>query len=126
MTFQHLVACLPTTPIVIRQIVSSLCLALAACVPQPLVHKDLTDFLIDGHTRRDQIEPKLGEPSARYESSRITAYRLSKTDDGYIVLPPRVDVRGINDWSRVQYSLILVFTEDAVLARHAFVNLRSP
>ncbi|MDN0084653.1 hypothetical protein QU487_18115 [Crenobacter sp. SG2305] len=97
-----------------------ICLALAACAIQPTGRKDLLDFLSDGVTRRDDALLKLGEPSAKYESSRILAFRLRKDETGYVLLALR------NNWHGVQYSLILVFDDQGVLRQHALVEVSPP
>jgi len=96
------------------------CITLAACSTQPIGRKDLLEFLSDGVTRRDEALLKLGEPSAKYESSRILAYRLRKDEVGYVLLAHR------DNWYGVQYSLILVFDDQGILNRHALVQVNSP
>jgi len=78
------------------------------------------DFLSDGVTRRLDVQAKLGEPSSRYESSRILAYRLRTDEGGYALVTKR------EDWDGVRYSLILVFDADGILRRHALVEVHSP
>lgn len=97
-----------------------ICIALTACSTQPIGRKDLLDFLSDGVTRRDEAMLKLGEPSAKYEASRILAYRLRKDGAGYVILASR------DNWHGVQYSLILVFDDLGVLNRHALVQVDAP
>ena len=92
-------------------------LGLAACAT-PVGRKDLLEFLADGVTRRDDVRLKLGEPSAQYEGARILAYRLATDDGGYVLVGQR------DNWLGVQYSLILVFDDEAVLRRHSLVAVR--
>jgi hypothetical protein len=107
-------------PNLIRTQLAIVCLLLAACASEPVGHKDLLDFLNDGVTRREDVQLKLGVPSAQYEGSRILAYRLRKDAGGYILVERR------DDWYMVRYDLILVFDGDGVLRRHSIVEVRSP
>lgn len=93
---------------------------LVACATAPIGRKDLLDFLNDGVTLRDDVRLNLGEPSAEYEGSRVLAYRLRKTDTGYVLVGRR------DAWYGVQYNLMLVFDGDGVLRRHSMVEIRSP
>lgn len=99
---------------------AAVCFLLAACASQPIGHKDMLDFLSDGTTRREEVQLKLGEPSAQYESSRMLAYRLGEDQGGYVLIG-----RGDN-WRGVRYSLILLFDADGVLRRHSLVEVRPP
>ena len=112
----------------VRQVVAIVLLLLAACASEPVGHKDLLDFLSDGATRREDVQLKLGEPIARYESDRILAYRLSVDEAGYVLVKPRnLQVHNlINDWKGVRYSLILVFDQNGVLRRHSLVEVHAP
>jgi hypothetical protein len=107
-------------PNLIRTQLAIVCLLLAACASAPVGHKDLLDFLNDGVTRREEVQLKLGLPSAQYEGSRILAYRLSKDAGGYILVERR------DNWYGVQYDLMLEFGADGVLRRHSVVEVRSP
>ena len=104
----------------LRRCIVVLCLALAACASAPTGRKDLLDFLNDGVTRREDVHLNLGEPSARYEGSRIFAYRLVKDEAGYVIVGRR------DTWYGVQYNLMLVFDGEGVLRRHSLVEIRSP
>ncbi len=92
---------------------------LTGCATPPLGHKDLLDFLNDGITRAEEAQHKLGQPTGRYEDSRILTYRLGKDEGGYFLV-------GTRDWSEAQYSLVLVFDADGILRRHALIKVRSP
>ena len=89
----------------------------AACAIQPIEHSSIADLLKDGITRHEEVQSRLGEPSAKYDGSRIVAYRLRKDGGSYAV------VRQLSD---AHYSLILVFDGDGVLTRHSAVEIRSP
>jgi hypothetical protein len=93
---------------------------LAACALAPVGHKDLLDFLNDGITHREEVQLKLGEPSAQYECSRIQAYRLRKDEGGYVLVGRR------DTWYGIQYNVMLVFDADGILRRHSVVEVRSP
>ncbi|MBU6510784.1 MAG: hypothetical protein KGR99_00570 [Betaproteobacteria bacterium] len=94
-------------------------LALAGCATPPVGRKDLLDFLRDGSTTRGEVELALGEPSAQYEDSRVLAYRLRKDQGGYVLLRRR------DDWSSVQYDLMLLFDAAGVLQRHSLVEVHA-
>jgi hypothetical protein len=96
-------------------------LSLVACATPPVGHKDLLDFLDDGVTQREDVHLHLGEPSARYEGSRIYAYRLAKDEAGYVIVGRRD-----SNWYGVQYNLMLVFDREGLLRRHSLVEVRSP
>lgn len=93
---------------------------LAGCATAPVGQKDLLDFLNDGVTHREDVQLKLGEPSALYENSRILAYRLRKDEGGFVIVWRR------DNWYGVQYNLILVFDTAGILKRHSIVEVRSP
>jgi hypothetical protein len=93
---------------------------LSGCATTPIGKKDLLNFLGDGVTHREDVQLKLGEPSALYEDSRILAYRLRKDEGGFVIVGRR------DNWFGVQYNLILVFDTEGVLKRHSIVEVRSP
>ncbi len=84
-----------------------------------LGHKDLLDFLNDGTTRSEEVHQKLGQPTGRYEDSRIQTYRLGKDEGGYFLVGSTLD------WSEAQYSLVLVFDADGILRRHSLIKVTS-
>jgi hypothetical protein len=104
---------------VARNLLAIVLLVLAGCALEPLGHKDLLDFLSDGVTRREDVQLKLGEPSSRYGSSKILAYRLRSDEWGYVL------VRRRDNWECVTYSLILVFAANGVLRRHSLVEVHA-
>lgn len=113
----------------LRRSILVTCLALVACATATTPTKgrnDLLSFLNDGITRRDEVRVKLGEPSAEFERSRIAAYRLGRDEAGFFVVERRESWS--ESWSGVRYNLMLVFDGDgnAVLCRHALVEVRSP
>jgi len=113
----------------LRRSILIICLALVACATATTPtngRNDLLSFLNDGATRRDEVRINLGEPSAEFERSRILAYRLGRDGAGFFVVERRESWS--ESWSGVQYNLMLVFDGDgnAVLRRHALVEVRSP
>lgn len=96
--------------------------------------KTLLDFLEDGKTTKEMVILKLG--ALRYvnwhdtpEGKNILFYRLGKTAEGYFVFSQ------IKEWGlpegvalllRVEgpFSLVLVFDENAVLKKHALVQIQ--
>src|SRR5271155_5295161 len=77
------------------------CLMLVGCQTTPRGSQDLLDLLKNGVSRREDVQLKLGVPSAEYEESRILAYRLGKGKGGYIV------VGRAKDWRDAPYRLVL-------------------
>jgi len=97
-----------------------LCLGIAGCAAAPKGRKDLIDFLDDGVTRRDEVLARLGPPSARFEDSRILAYRLARDEGGYLL------AASSGTWADTDVNLMLVFDGDGVLQRHALVRIHAP
>jgi hypothetical protein len=76
--------------------------------------RDLLSFIEDGHTTKEQVELKLGEPTAQCSSGKIIIYRLQgNTQSGYQIV-------------RFYHccSLILVFDEQDILKKHSFIKMR--
>lgn len=96
------------------------CLGIAGCATAPKGRKDLIDFLDDGITRREDVLAKLGAPSARFEDSRILAYRLARGEGGYLLATTS------GTWADTDVNLMLVFDRDGVLQRHSLVQIRAP
>jgi hypothetical protein len=103
-----------------RRCVLVLLLGVVACAAPPRGRKDLLDFLTDGVTRREEVLATLGPPSARFEDSRILAYRLTKGDGGYLISA----IGGT--WTDIDVNLMLAFDRDGVLKRHSLVQIRAP
>jgi hypothetical protein len=97
-----------------------MCLGLVACAVAPKGRKELLDFLADGMTRREEVLAKLGPPSARFEDSRILAYRLASDDGGYLL------ATSSGSWAGTDFNLMLVFDRDDVLQRHSLIQIRVP
>ncbi len=95
-------------------------LGIAGCAAAPKGRKDLLDFLADGATRRDEVLARLGPPSARFEDSRVLAYRLASDEGGYRL------AASSGSWAGTDYNLMLVFDGDGVLKRHALVRIPAP
>jgi hypothetical protein len=96
------------------------CLGIAGCAAAPKGRKDLIDFLDDGVTRREEVLAKLGAPSARFEDSRILAYRLASDDGGYLLAATS------GSWVDTEFNLMLIFDRDGVLQRHSLVRIHAP
>lgn len=96
------------------------CLGIAGCAAAPKGRKDLIDFLNDGVTRREEVLAKLGAPSARFEDSRILAFRLASDEGGYLLAATS------GSWAETEFNLMLIFDRDGVLQRHALVRIHAP
>lgn len=92
---------------------------LAGCAGLPPIpaDKNLLDVVAHG-TSRETILLKLGEPSAGFEQGRILTYRIGAGEDGYFLLDRQVR------WTNTKYSLVLVFDENGLLAKHNLVQVR--
>jgi len=90
-------------------------------------------FVEDGKTTREEALLNLGHPSTQFEDGRILTYPLRATEGGdWRLIPslqagaPGVNVPRVWDVWLAPYvpgtaSLVLVFREDGVLARHSLV-----
>lgn len=96
-----------------------LSLWLAGCVtPIPGASHELFDFLRIGHTTREEVILKLGQPSGSYEQERILTYRIGEdATQGHYVISPRAMMA----WQQVHYSLVLVFDERGQLQKKNLV-----
>jgi len=96
--------------------------------------KTLLDFLEDGKATKEVVIVKLGPP--RYvdwhetpEGKNILFYRLGKTAEGYFVFSQIKEV-GLPEsvafllTVKGPFSLVLVFDDNAVLKKHALVQIR--
>jgi hypothetical protein len=110
-------------------------LALAGCeTPQlePLQDEDvlgaqLLSFLADGYTTRERVLLELGTPSAQFEGQRILTYqiRASTTGDVEVFWPRRSEIHPVmTNWQNDIFSLVLVFDDAGVLARHSVVGAK--
>lgn len=97
-----------------------LTMLLAGCAGQPRGRADLLDFLQEATTCKEQVYLTLGDPSMSYEGGRIVTYRLGKNKGGYYLLQNGPDFQGVN------YSLVLVFSEQGCIAKHSLVEVRRP
>lgn len=109
---------------VVTALVSSLLVGCATTVPLK-GHADLLDFLADGKTAREEVAPKLGQPSGKLERESILTYRLGfePRNKGYYVVERETQPSGWPTWLLAKYSLVLVFNEAGVLRRHSLVEV---
>jgi len=91
-----------------------------ACAPPPLGRANLLGFIEDGNTTREQTLLSLGEPTASYEGERILCFRLGRDEGGDFI------VGNATGFAGVKISLVMVFDEQGVLKRHAFVQVKEP
>jgi len=99
-------------------------LGCATTVP-PKGRADLLDFLADGKTGKEEVIINLGQPSGRFESEKILTCRLGfeAKDKSYHVVEREAQPDGWPTWTRVNYSLVLVFDENGVLRKHSLVGV---
>ena len=83
---------------------------------------DLLTFIADGTTPRSEAITRLGEPSRRLQDGRICAWRIGHDAAGQIVAADRTGT----GWFDVDSSLVLVFDDAGVLARHALIPMHAP
>lgn len=83
---------------------------------------DLLTFIADGGTSRGEAIARLGEPNRRLQDGRICAWRIGRDAAGQFVAADRAGT----DWRDVDASLVLVFDDNGVLARHALVPMHTP
>jgi len=113
----------PASHLISRRAAALICLPLAllaaGCsartvqpVTGPKANPAPLSFLVDGRTGQAEAEAVLGEPSRRFESGRVLAYRLN------------LDYETVDSLTEARYSLILVFDADGVLHRHGLVKVR--
>ena len=102
--------------------------SLAGCESPPkrqlygLSAEERFGFLVDGETSREEILLRMGNPSASYEDGRLFTYQIVPTSDGgWRVQPPGVDASMMRTWADYSCSLVLVFDENGLLARHKLV-----
>ncbi|UCF68885.1 MAG: hypothetical protein JSV80_06245 [Acidobacteriota bacterium] len=116
------------THVSLRLGIVALALALASCAHSlEVVQTDQADapaiaFLLDGETAREQVAARLGQPSAQFENGRIMTYRL---DRKFRVLSLRSrDDSEHAGWQQARYSLVLIFDDQGILARHRLLRVR--
>lgn len=71
-------------------------------------------------TTKEEVFLALGYPSGQYDDERILTYRLIyNADIGW-----RVMEKCGPSWEFVKYSLVLVFDDNEVLAKHSLVTIK--
>jgi hypothetical protein len=76
-------------------------------------------FLHDGVTTRADALLVLGEPAAAFEGERVLTWQLERRGDGSLRV--RLPRNGPFEAASWQTSLVLIFGEEGVLARHSVV-----
>lgn len=101
-------------------------LACAGCAALPPAGGDeLVGFLRDGQTTRAEAERRLGRPSGVFESGRLLTYRVGYDETGrrYRVVPREGNASGWPDWTKADYSLVLLF-EGGRLRQHELIKVK--
>ena len=97
----------------------------SGCVSQPAPRPVDLEFLqATGITRAD-VDEHMGAPNAEFESDRVVAYRLTRTDQGYFVMPQRGAQTDIQ-WKPITYDLVLAFDEAGVVSEHRLIAIHEP
>ena len=85
----------------------------------PGASRELLKFIEIGHTTREEVLLKLGQPSAAFEQEKILTYRVGEDlKQGYYLVSPKA----VLPWQAVRYSLVLVFDANGVLQRQNLVS----
>jgi hypothetical protein len=95
---------------------------LASCASAPLVKHHSLAFLASGHVTEDDVRAQLGSSAATFERGHVLAYRLRRTSDGYDVVVPTYDSKGLG-WEGVDYDLVLAFDDDGILREHSLISI---
>lgn len=95
---------------------------LVGCMtPIPGASPNLLAFLNPGHTTRQEVVLKFGQPSGAFEQERILTYRLGEDpQQGYFLVTPK----SLMPWSQVRHSLVLVFDAQGVLEKQSLVPVQ--
>ena len=81
--------------------------------------KDLLAFLQDGTTTKNEVETRIG-PASVWGDGHIRTYRIGEATEGLYLSANK------SRWSDARYSLVLEFDPNAVLRRHALINIETP
>ena len=81
-------------------------------------HKDLLAFLQDGTTTKNEVETRIG-PASVWGDGHIWTYRIGEATEGLYLSANK------SCWSDARYSLVLEFDPNAVLRRHALINIET-
>lgn len=98
----------------------------AGCVAEPSSGvEDVVAFLRNGRTTAGEVKQRLGEPSGTFESGRLLTYRVGYdgTNRRYSVVPREGKASGWPDWTKADYSLVLVF-QGGVLRQHELIKVK--
>lgn len=112
-------------------LLATACAFVAGCSPVGPVHDPELEaatlpWIIDGVTTKEEALLTLGAPSARFQGETILTWRLGRNADGELkVFAPEVNARdpGVRIWDVAQFSLVLVFDDSGVLARHRLLRI---
>jgi hypothetical protein len=90
-----------------------LSIAIVSCTPA-VGKKDLLAFVQVGQTTRQDVYLHLADPNAKYEQSRILAYKIGEDEAGLFLV-------SASGWTDTRYSLVFAFDEKGVLRRYSLV-----
>ena len=92
-------------------------LGVSSCA-HPEGHKDLLAFLQDGTTTKNDVETRIG-PASVWGGGGIWTYRVGEATEGFFLSEKK------SGWLDARYSLVLEFSRNDVLRRHALVNVET-
>jgi hypothetical protein len=96
----------------------------ATSPPAPAPKEDLLAFLEQAHVTRDEVNARLGPPSAVFEHDHVVTYRLAHSNAGYVVVARNRDKSELS-WQGVDYDLVLAFEADGTLREHRLIAVRA-
>ena len=79
-----------------------------------------------GKTKKEDVLLAFGPPSAKFEGERILSYRLRRSGDKLIIVPPIQDPGepAYSTWANADHNLMLVFDGEQVLRRSSLLRMR--
>jgi hypothetical protein len=100
---------------------------LGACASQPKTRLVQLEFLQANKVSRASVDEHLGQPSASFNQDRVVTYRLSRTDQGYLVAPPRIASSKVPlDWQGITHDLVLAFDEAGMVSEYRLIEIHQP
>jgi hypothetical protein len=99
----------------------------AGCTEQPKARLVQLEFLQANKVSRASVDEHLGQPNASFIQDRVVTYRLSWTDQGYLVAPPRIANPQLPlDWQGITHDLVLAFDEAGMVSEYRLIEIHPP